>query len=88
METHITFNEAFKYCITQPTYWIWLALAIFFGSLGISALRKTRIYWSLGHNFLLFVIIAIMTAAIFYRPIQVSANTTKEQAQKGVYIGY
>jgi len=42
----------------------------------------------LGRTIVLFVLMALLMTALMVRPSEVAANTTVEQAARGVFIGY
>ena len=87
---NISLLEAFKHCAQSGSYWLWIVIAtiIFIG--GCVGLKKSydKDGWSTGKNYVLFALLAILLSAIFFRPTDIAANTTKEQAARGVYIGY
>lgn len=87
---NITFWEALKYCITTLDYWLWLVGAVIVSGFFIYALLKSNKEegWSVGKTVLLAVCLGAVLSAFLLRPLQISGNTTKEQASRGVYIGY
>lgn len=90
MNENITLLEAMKHCAGTASYWLWIAIAVIVFVGGGIGLKKSydRDGWSAGKNFALFAILAILLSAILLRPAEIAANTTKEQAARGVYIGY
>lgn len=90
MNENISLGEAFKHCASTGSYWLWLAIALVIFIGGCIGLKKSydNDGWSTGKNFVLFVLIGILISAILLRPADIAANTTKEQAARGVYIGY
>ena len=90
MNENISILEAFKHCADTGSYWLWLAIAIIITIGGCIGLKKSydKDGWSTGKNFALFVIVALLLFAILYRPAEIAANTTKEQAARDVFIGY
>lgn len=83
---YITLGQAFEHVAKSNSYWLWVLLS--FIPLGIyiylAAKRKVE---SLDLR-LLFLFLGLIVVAIFFRPSEIAANTTKEQAARGVYIGY
>ena len=90
MNENISLLEAFKHCASTGSYWLWLAISVVIFIGGCVGLKKSydKDGWSTGKNYVLFVLIALLLSAILLRPTSISANTTKEQAARGVYIGY
>jgi len=85
-DDYITFGQAFSHVSKSFWYWFFIVLAIlppigyiaayYMGKIDEVDLR------------LLFALLALLLFAIFFRPCEVAANTTVEQAARGVYIGY
>lgn len=90
MNELISFGEALKVCFSTTSYVIWLLLGIIVFSLGVYGLKKSynNDGWSAGKNFILFLLLIILFTSFLYRPLSISSNTTKEQAERGVYIGW
>jgi hypothetical protein len=90
MNENISILEAFKHCASTGSYWLWIAIAVVIFIGGFIGLKKSydKEGWSTGKNFVLFVLIALLLSSILARPADIAANTTKEQAARGVYIGY
>lgn len=83
---NITFGQAFSKVSRSFSYWLWIVIACLplVVYLGITL-------WGKVEEFklpILFVLVAVLLIAIFMRPCEVAANTTVEQAARGVYIGY
>lgn len=92
MEDNITFLEALKYCATTTSYLIWVGIGIAVLIAGLivnkKALGPTH-GWNRGPKmYIMIACILFLILTIIYRPSEISANTTKEQAARGVYIGY
>lgn len=86
----ISLSEAFAYCLTQTSYVVWLIIAVVVSAgLIYLALRS----YQKNQNFTFFQLGCWIAAVVFfmfallYRPTDVKANTTPEQASKGIYIG-
>ena len=90
MNENISILEAFKHCASTGSYWLWIAIAVVIFIGGGIGLKKSydKEGWSTGKNFVLFVLIALLLSSILATPADIAANTTKEQAARGVYIGY
>jgi hypothetical protein len=88
MEQYITFKQAFSYCATQPTYWIWVGISMFIFLLGFTALKRKRGDWEWSDSVILFLLFGLLLTSIIYRPLEVKANTTIEQALRDSYIGF
>lgn len=85
---NITWGSAFHHVSQSFGYWIFIIL--FAAVLGgyIFMVQKKKDGWD-GKKFLIaFAIFAALMIAIFIRPSEVAANTTVEQAARGVFIGY
>jgi tryptophan-rich sensory protein len=87
---NISFLEALKHCATTGSYWLWLIVGIVIFVAGVISLKVSyeKEGWSSGKSGISLLLIAILLAAFAYRPSEISANTTKDQAARGVYIGY
>ena len=90
MNENISILEAFKHCASTGSYWLWLAIGVIIFISGCIGLKKSydRNGWDAGKNYILFALTAILLSAILSRPADIANNTTKEQAAKGIYIGY
>jgi len=83
---NITWGQAFNHVSQSFGYWIFIIIAA--GVLGsyIFAVAKGKVdTLSLP---LLFGLVGFLLFTIFFRPSEVAANTTVEQAARGVFIGY
>jgi purine-cytosine permease-like protein len=90
MNENITLGQAFSHCFGTTSYWIYLIIGIIIFLVGILGLKKSydKQGWSPEKSLVLFLLLGILLTAILLRPTDIAANTTKEQAAKGVYIGY
>jgi hypothetical protein len=92
MEEYITFGEALRYCFTLTSYLVWVFIGVLVLSAGITYNVKVvgpTHGWNFGRKFyVLLGCILFFILTIIYRPSEISANTTKEQAARGVYIGF
>lgn len=91
MNQYISLGEAFKHCASTGSYWLWLTISLLIFCVGVLGLKKSYDQegsWSSGKSFVLFLLVGILLTAILLRPTEISANTTKEQAARGVFIGY
>ena len=87
---NISLGRAFSHCFSTSSYVWWLVatLVTFISGVVYLVSKNKKEGWSLGSQLLLFVLSAALLSSILYRPLEVSANTTNEQADRGVYIGY
>lgn len=88
---NISFGAAFAHVAASFSYWAWVIVAGL--AAGVIIYRMVRNYrtsqeWTAGHSVILFFVMALLLFTILYRPTEVAANTTNEQAARGVYIGY
>lgn len=86
---NISFGQAFSYCSTLTGYWVWVIIAVA-AAIGIGIYlyknyQKTQ-EWSGGKGVILMVCLALILCSILIPPANVAANTTVEQAARGVYI--
>lgn len=90
MNEYITLGEAFNHCFETTSYWVYLGIGVLVFLVGIFGLKKSydKEGWGTGKILVLFLLLAILLTVILLRPTSISANTTKEQAARGVYIGY
>lgn len=87
---NISFGHAFRYCTSLFWYWFWVVIAVVLGGggiyFGLWRNYQKKQDWSGGHSVVLFIIVALIFAAFLATPASVAANTTVEQAARGVYI--
>lgn len=86
----ISLSEAFSYCLTQPSYVVWLIIGVVISAAAIYfALRS----YQKNQDFTGFQLgcwivgVCVFLFSLLYRPTKIKANTTPEQAARGVYIG-
>jgi hypothetical protein len=87
----ISFGRAWSHCLGTTSYLVWLVLGV-----GVSAFGGWKLWkdydknqsWTVGHQLAVFAILIILALSILYRPSEIAANTTNEQADRGVFIGY
>ena len=87
---NISILEAFKHCASTGSYWLWLAIGVIIFIGGSIGLKKAydKEGWSTIKSFVLCILVGVLLSAILARPADIAANTTKEQAAKGIFIGY
>lgn len=86
---NISLGQAFAYAFTLTSYWVWLVIGLVVVAIGFYTLKKNydrTQEWTLFKGFIAFALVCILAAAIFAAPTSIAANTTKEQAARGVYI--
>lgn len=92
MPEYISFGEAWRYVSSFPSYWIWIGAFIVVLIAGLIAIEKLAIKMNRELNTvkLVWVIVFafLIMGAIFKNPTNIAQNTTKEQAARGVYIGW
>jgi len=92
MPEYISFGEAWKYCASFASYWIWIGAFIAAHFIGLFIIEKMAVKMnkSLDTLKLIWVIVfAFLTmGAIFKNPANVAQNTTVEQSKRGVFIGF
>lgn len=85
---NISFSEAWAYATGVTSYWVWLILTVLL--LGAAGYWVKKDYDKKGGNVLQVLVIVVALAfflgALLGKPASVAANTTKEQAKRGVYI--
>lgn len=88
---NISLGQAFAHVSQSTSYWVWLIIASCL-SIGVFVvlIKKYKNGDLEGKDVAKFGAIAlvIFLFALLMRPCEVAANTTKEQAARGVYIGY
>lgn len=86
---NISFGQSWSYAWTLPGYYIWVIIAVIGGAIAGYFLKKDyekKGGWSGGHTAILVVIVVGLAAALLAAPASIAANTTVEQAARGVYI--
>ena len=92
MEETISFGQAWSYLAGTFSYWAWVIGIAVVGALGYYIIGRIaykqnknldtpRLIWSV-------VFVLAFFCSIFGRPANVAANTTKENAKAGKYIGF
>lgn len=85
---YISWGEAFNHVSKSFSYWLWIIISG--GAVGtyVFIVSKSKDGWNAGKTVILFVLLALLLTSIMVRPSEVAANTTVEQAARGVFIGY
>lgn len=86
---NISFGKAWSYAWTLPAYYIWVIIAVVGGALAGYFLKKDyekKGGWNGLHTVIMIVIVVAFFAALLAAPAGIAANTTVEQASRGVYI--
>lgn len=86
---NISFGQAWGAAASHGSYWAWvIGAAIVCGGAAYVMIRnyKKTQDWGPGKNILLLVLLALFLVALLYPPAEIAANTTVEQASRGVYI--
>lgn len=85
---NISFGEAWAYVAGVTSYWVWVSLSAVLLVAGLYFLIKD--YNKKGGTILQVLIglalLGVFAFALLSKPADVAANTTKEQAARGVYI--
>jgi len=91
MNDAISLGQAFAYCATLTSYWIWIGVVVIFlfGGLGVLEWfgRKNNVDASNAKMVWAIAFILLLAIAIGKDPFNVSQNTTKADAKRGVFIG-
>jgi glucan phosphoethanolaminetransferase (alkaline phosphatase superfamily) len=85
---NITWGAAFNHVSQSFMYWLWVALAAIATAVYVWRITVSTDGWNQGRVLLLFLFLLLLMFAIMYLPSEIAANTTTEQAARGVYIGY
>jgi hypothetical protein len=88
---NISFSQAWAYCFGTTSYVVWLIVCTIVSAGIIYALvrkYKKEQDWTHGNNLWLFLAIVIFATALLLRPGEIAANTTQEQFDHGIIIGY
>lgn len=88
---NITFGQALSHCFHSASYVVWLVIAaVLLAGVIVVGLKKYNNGDIEGKDFAKFLClaVAIFAFALLMRPCEIWNNTTKEQAARGVYIGY
>lgn len=88
---NITLGQAFGHVAQSTSYWVWLIIASLLLAGVVYKLIKGYASGDFDGRQVAFygiIALAIWAFALLMRPCEVAANTTKEQAARGVYIGY
>jgi len=92
MPEYISFGEAWRYVSSFPSYWIWIGAFIVALIAGLIIIEKLAIKMNRELNTVKLVWVIVFSflimGAIFKNPTNIAQNTTKEQAARGVYIGW
>lgn len=91
MDKNISLGWAFAHCATTGSYWLWIIIAVLASIAAAVILTRANNKSEVNPMVKMLVYFAIAVAilcSIFVRPCNVAANTTEEQAARGVYIGY
>lgn len=85
-DDYISWGQAFDHVSKSFSYWLFILLAAAPMVYYVWSVVKGKVEtFSLP---LMFVFLVLIALAIFMRPSEVAANTTVEQAARGVFIGY
>lgn len=87
---NISLARAFKHCASTTSYWIWLIILgiVSIGGAIFIIINSQTNGWQSGHQWGMGGCAVVLACAILMRPVEVAANTTNEQADRGVFIGY
>jgi lipoprotein signal peptidase len=87
----ISFGQAFGVVSKTASYWVWLAIAaVISGALIYIGEKRYEDEQEVDFSVLASIIagIVIFVFALLYRPSEIAANTSVEQFNRGVIIGY
>lgn len=93
MDKNISFGQALAHCAGTSSYWWGIIIVLIIAGILIGGVifyeKKKGVEVSqLGKIIGAFAIVVAIAIAVLGRPVNVAANTTQEQAARGVYIGY
>lgn len=88
MNKTISLSHAFSHCASTGSYWLWIGICFLLvaGSFIFISVNK-KLEQKAKYAFVIIPVI-LLFISIFLRPVEVAANTTEDQAARGVYIGY
>jgi len=93
MDKNISFGQALAHCAGTSSYWwgiiivLIVAAALVAGVILYEKKKGVEVY-PLVKIIGAFAIVVALAISILGRPANLAANTTQEQAARGVYIGY
>lgn len=87
---NISLGRAFKKCWSTKSYKLWLFIGVIASVVGevVLIINSQSNGWQSLHQYGTFVLGGLFLAVILVRPCEIAANTTNEQADRDVYIGY
>jgi len=93
MDKNISFGQAMAHCAGTSSYWWGIAIVLIVSVILVVGViiyqnKRGEEVYPLAKIIGGFAIVAAIFIAVFGRPANVAANTTQEQAARGVYIGY
>jgi len=91
MNENISLGEAFRYCSSFTSYWVVIAIPLVVLIIGFIVSEKygKKNDVNVGPFKMILGAICVLglAAAIFISPTNVQANTSKDMAKRGSYIG-
>lgn len=88
---NISLFTAWGHVASTASYWVWLliatAISTIIFAMVIKSVKKSSEF-TIDKIFFLLIGVAIFLFALLMRPCEVAANTTKDQAARGIFIGY
>jgi formate-dependent nitrite reductase membrane component NrfD len=93
MDKNISFGQALHYCAGTSSYWWGIVIVLFIAAILVAAViyyqnKKGVEVNPVAKVIGAFAIVVAIFIAVLGRPANIAANTTQEQAARGVYIGY
>ncbi len=88
MNENISLGEAFAHCMSTFSWWAFVIGAMIVFLLCVFWSVKTVRAESAPRWYIPVIALFILIATIFWRPVEVKQNTTKEQASRGIFLGY
>jgi heme/copper-type cytochrome/quinol oxidase subunit 2 len=91
MDKTISFGQALAHCAGTTSYWVGIIIVLLVIAAAITIVWRVQRKYEVNPYAKVigaFVLAAALLVAILGRPANIAANTTQEQAARGVYIGY
>jgi hypothetical protein len=93
MDKNISFGRALHYCASTSSYWSGIIIVLIVAAILVAGVivyqnKKGVEVNPVAKVIGAFAVVVAIFIAVLGRPANIAANTTQEQAARGVYIGY